>query len=86
MSWWIRIILGAVISGIGFFIAWRTLSIMDVVGRSYWAETKFSTWGGTIAFYKLIGVGIILIGLMIITNLHVVFLTFITGPLFNVQR
>ncbi len=86
MSWWIRILLGGAITGIGFFITWRTLSIMDLVGRSYWAETKFSTWGGTIALYKLIGFAIILIGLMIITNLHVTFLTFITGPLFNIQK
>ncbi len=85
MSWWVRIILGVVIAAIGFFITWRTLSIMDLVGRSYWAETKFATWGGTIALYKLIGFGIIIIGLIIITNLHVSFLLFITGPLFNVQ-
>ncbi|MBI2476706.1 hypothetical protein HYV72_00880 [Candidatus Uhrbacteria bacterium] len=86
MSWIVRIILGFIISAIGFVIVWRVNGVLELLGPSSWAETKFATWGGSSSLYRLVGVVIIFIGLMVMTNLHFVFLTWLTGPLLRPQR
>jgi hypothetical protein len=76
-----RIILGIVVAGIGFLISWKTEEIVSFTGYNAWAETKFITSGGTRMLYKLIGVGVIFIGMIILMNLHQAFLEGTVGRL-----
>ncbi len=63
-----RILLGLVIAGVGFLMAWRTQWFMDLIGPIDWAERNLGG-GGTRTFYKLFGMTVILIGFLMVTNL-----------------
>jgi len=65
-----HILIGFLLAGFGFLLVWKTVGFLDFVGRSDWAEEKFGP-GGTQTFLKLLGVGLIMAGFIIITNLHV---------------
>lgn len=54
-----RIILGFIGIIIGFLIIWRSEWIFQQFGRVDWAEEHLS--GGSRVFYKLVGLGVILI-------------------------
>lgn len=69
----VRIIIGFLISAVGFLFVWKSEWFLSNIGRVDWAEHKLS--GGTRIFYKLIGIGIILIGYSVITNLYASILT-----------
>lgn len=69
----IRILIGFIIAIIGFIIVWQSEWFLSNIGRIDWAEKKLS--GGSRIFYKLIGLGIILLGFLIITNIHTSILT-----------
>ncbi len=63
-----RILLGMVIGFVGFCFVWKTRFFYELLGSVPWADRTFGG-GGTTTFYKLLGVGIIIIGVMIMTNL-----------------
>lgn len=63
----LRILLGLAVSGIGFLFVWKSEKLYQITGQIDWAERNLS--GGTRSFLKLFGMGIILIGFAIITNL-----------------
>jgi hypothetical protein len=63
-----RILIGFVITTLGFFFVWKTDIFYSMLGSVAWAERTFGG-GGTRLFYKLMGVAIIFIGVMIMTNL-----------------
>ena len=79
MSIFLRILLGIAIAGVGGFMVIKTRTIIDLFGTVYWAEAKLGG-GGTNLFYKLIGIGIILIGFVVATNLWNSLLGFLLGP------
>ncbi len=64
----VRILIGAVVCAIGFLLVRKTDWALDTVGSINFAEKMFS--GGSRSFYKLFGVIVILIGFLVITNLH----------------
>jgi len=63
-----RIILGIAVIVLGFLMVWKTVMFQEFLGRNNWAEQKFGP-GGTTTFYKLMGVGVAFLGMLIATNL-----------------
>ncbi len=49
---------------VGFLIIWKSEWIFQQFGRIEWAETKLASSGGSRVFYKLIGLGIIIISFL----------------------
>lgn len=63
-----RILLGFLISVVGYLMASKTQWFLDILGRIDWAERNFTS-GGSRLFYKLLGITIIFIGFLVITDL-----------------
>jgi hypothetical protein len=61
-----RILLGAVVIGVGFVCVWKTEIPYSMIGPIEFAERNFS--GGSRLFYKLMGIFIIFIGALILTG------------------
>lgn len=76
-----RIIIGILIVGAGFIMVWRTRWIISLVGRSSFGERTFS--GGSYTFYKLIGIGVILLGVVVVVGLQGDLLTGTLGRLYH---
>lgn len=68
MSPLFRIPLGIIVIIVGYLIVAKTETIFSWFGQNAFAEKVFG-FGGTRLFYKLIGIGIIFIGMFIVTNL-----------------
>ncbi len=69
----------AALAGVGIVL--KTEWLIQNIGSSAWAEAKMGTSGGSRMFYKLIGIGLIFIGFMLITNLFQGFLEGTIGKL-----
>lgn len=69
MSLLLRILGGLALAGIGFLFVWKTEWLMQNIGTIEWAEEKLATSGGTRTFYKLLGIIIIFVGLMMMSGL-----------------
>jgi hypothetical protein len=63
-----RILIGFAITFLGILFVWKTEVFYNMLGSVEWADRTFGG-GGSRTFYKLLGVGIILIGVMVMTNL-----------------
>lgn len=76
-----RYILGilAVLVGVGMVI--KTEWLIENFGTNDWAEAKMGTSGGSRLLYKLIGLAIIFIGFLLITNMLQDFLMGTIGKL-----
>ncbi|MSU75187.1 MAG: hypothetical protein EXS55_01590 [Candidatus Magasanikbacteria bacterium] len=74
-------IIGAIIVLVGVGMVLKTEWLIENFGSSAWAEDKFGTSGGSRMFYKLIGIGLIFIGFMLVTNLFQGFLEGTIGKL-----
>lgn len=70
----------AILLGIGLIL--KTEWIIENFGTSAWAEEKFGGSGGGRMLYKLIGLALIFIGFMLITDLFNAFLMATVGKLF----
>jgi hypothetical protein len=66
----LRIIGGLVLVFIGFIFVWKTEWFQQNVGSISWAEEKMASMGGSRLMYKLIGILVIIIGMLIATNLY----------------
>jgi hypothetical protein len=66
MIW--RIIIGAVVCVVGFYMVKKPEAALDFIGPIDFAEEHVS--GGSQSFYKLIGIIIIAVGFMVITGLY----------------
>jgi hypothetical protein len=62
-----RIIIGALLCVLGFYFVRKPLVFSSLIGQIQMAEKYF---GGTTNFMKILGIIIILIGFLAITNLH----------------
>ncbi len=78
-----RVILGFIIVIVGFLFAWKTAWLVNNFGRIAWFEQHLHTMGGSWLAYKLFGILAIIIGLLIMTNLHQQAATAILTPLFG---
>ncbi|MCW1930497.1 MAG: hypothetical protein KIH62_004245 [Candidatus Kerfeldbacteria bacterium] len=63
-----KYIIGLMIVAAGAFMVIKTDTMMRIFGRNSWAEAKLGG-GGTWTFYKLIGVGAVILGFAVITDL-----------------
>jgi hypothetical protein len=77
-----RFVLGIliVIAGVGLIL--KTEWVIQNFGTSSWAEGKFATSGGSRTLYKLIGLVLIFIGMLLATNLFDLFLGATVGKIF----
>jgi hypothetical protein len=78
-----RILLGVIITGIGFAMVWKTAWLINNFGRIPWFEAHFTTAGGSWLAYKLFGTLGVIIGLLLVTNLYNQALNAILTPLFG---
>ena len=77
----LRILLGAVIAAVGVGFTWKTRDIEGFFGPVPFAE-RYLGGGGTILFYKLLGITFSLLGFLVMTNLWQAFLQATLGSLF----
>ncbi|MFH1429912.1 MAG: hypothetical protein ABIG71_00115 [Candidatus Uhrbacteria bacterium] len=59
-----RYLFGFIFVGIGFLITWKSEWIFQNFGRVEWAEQHIS--GGTRIFWKLVGIGVILVSFLVL--------------------
>lgn len=71
-------LIGLLICAIGLSMAWKTEWYLRILGRNFWAERTFGS-GGTRVFYKLIGIAVMLIGFVVVTDLWDNFATWLVG-------
>jgi hypothetical protein len=64
-----RILLGIAIIVVGYLMCARTNWFLDILGPVYWAEKHFVS-GGSRTFYKLLGIAVIMLGFIVVTNLY----------------
>ncbi len=64
-----RYLLGTFIAVIGTLIVLKTEWIIANFGASAWAEEKFGTSGGSRIMWKVIGIILIFVGFLFITNM-----------------
>lgn len=64
-----KFFLGLVFIIVGGMITWKTEGIMSFFGRIDWAEQNMHLLGGTRMFYKLLGLLVIIIGMLMVTGL-----------------
>lgn len=82
MSTIFRILGGFALSAIGFVIVWKSEWFLQNFGAIPWAEAKLGTSGGSRLFYKLIGLGVIFVGILMMTGLFGGLLLGTVGRLF----
>lgn len=63
-----RILVGLAIMVLGSSMVWKTPFYLQILGRNWWAEKNFGP-GGTRFFYKLVGIAITVLGIMVVTDL-----------------
>jgi len=76
-----RIILGLVIAAAGTLIVIKTEGILNTFGRIAFFDRHLGTEGGSRLGYKLIGMFIIFIGVLIMTNMIGGFMNWVLSPL-----
>ncbi len=64
-----RILLGLGIILVGYLMCAKTNWWLDILGPVAWAERHFVS-GGSRLFYKLLGIVVIVIGIIVLTNLY----------------
>ncbi len=78
-----NIIIGLIMVFIGFLLVWKTAWLVNNFGRITWFEQHLYTMGGSWLAYKLFGILFIIIGLLVMTNLHQQAASAILMPLFG---
>jgi hypothetical protein len=79
MIW--QIIIGIIIAAIGALMTIKTEGFLRTFGQIPWAEVHLG--GGSRMFYKLLGIGAIIVGFLVITNMWQAPIVWILGPLFG---
>ncbi|MEK7105453.1 MAG: hypothetical protein AAB865_02110 [Patescibacteria group bacterium] len=83
MFW--RIVIGLLIIAVGFMMVWKNEWFLDFLGRSEFAETKLGP-GGTRLFYKLLGVAVCFIGMLVATKVIQETVIGSFGPMFETLK
>lgn len=68
MNPFLRILIGFIVLLLGTSMVYKTNWYLELLGRVYWAEKNLGG-GGSQLFYKIFGIGVILIGMIIMTDL-----------------
>lgn len=77
-----RILIGILVAIGGYLMVWKTQFFLEALGTVDWAERNLGA-GGSRMLYKLIGIVIILIGFLAITNLYDMVIGGIVASLFG---
>jgi len=64
-----RFLWGFLVVAAGYLIVWKRDWLLRNFGRIDWAEEHLGLQGGSRIFYQLLGIGIIFIGLSIMTGI-----------------
>ena len=75
-----NIFTGAVLIAVGAITLKYNYKIVNIFGRQDWVESRLGG-GTTFAFFKILSVGITLVGVLYITGLGVPFFTWVLSPL-----
>ena len=78
-----RILGGLALVAAGFVLVWKTDWFQQNFGSIQWAEAKMGGAGGSRLLYKLIGITVIIIGALTMTNLHKIAFIALFGGLFG---
>jgi len=78
-----KFIIGFLIAVVGAITVIKSEWMLQNFGAIDWAESHFASSGGSRFGYKLVGMIFILVGLMVMFNLHESIIWMIFGPLFN---
>ncbi|MEI6835356.1 MAG: hypothetical protein WCK59_00850 [Candidatus Falkowbacteria bacterium] len=76
-----QIVLGIVITALGAFMAIKTEWFLENLGRLDWFEAHLGSEGGTRLGYKLMGVLVIFIGVIMMTGSGDLFFSWLVSPL-----
>jgi len=79
-------ILGIIIIAIGGLIVYKSESLLSNFGRLNFFEKHLGTSGGSRLGYKLIGIIIIFIGVLVLTNMFSGLVEWILSPLLKYSR
>lgn len=72
-----KFFVGIFLIAIGLVMVLKTDWLLSFFGRSAWAEEKLGAEGGSRLFYKMIGIGLILLAFLIMSGRIVSLLDFI---------
>lgn len=75
------ILIGLAIIILGILIIWKSEWMLRNFGRIGWFESHLGLEGGTRLGYKLIGLIIVFIGFLTLTNMFGGFMTWLVSPL-----
>jgi len=64
-----RIFVGLIMIVLGIAMVIKTEAMMSLTGKIDWAEIHMRLSGGTRPFLKLVGIGIIIVGIIVMLNL-----------------
>jgi hypothetical protein len=78
-----NILLGIIFCVVGVLFTFGANWILREFGRSGFAEEHMRFEGGSRFLYKLIGIGIIFVGFLILGNIHLTILNWIGKTLFG---
>ncbi|MDD5527935.1 MAG: hypothetical protein PHO56_03070 [Patescibacteria group bacterium] len=81
-----NIILGLVMAAVGALITIKSEAMLNMFGRVGFFEKYLGTEGGSRLGYKLLGILIFFIGVMIATNVIGDFMYWLLSPLINAGR
>jgi hypothetical protein len=80
-----HIIIGIIVCLLGFFVVYRPKFFLDFMGEQAWVEKIFGINDQELA-YKLIGMLIILLGALIMTNLIYDLMAWFFSPIIGAGR
>ncbi|MBI4426072.1 MAG: hypothetical protein HY567_00690 [Candidatus Kerfeldbacteria bacterium] len=78
-----KYLIGLLVIGLGFLLAWKTEWLVNNFGRIEWAEQHLGTEGGTRIFYKLLGVVLIIFSFLVMSGFFNSILVNIFGGAFQ---
>jgi hypothetical protein len=81
-----NILIGIILAAVGILMSLKAEAMLNMFGRVNFFEKYLGTEGGTRLGYKLLGVVIFLIGVMLATNVFGDFMMWFLSPLLNAER
>lgn len=83
-----QFLIGLILIAVGFVMVWKTTWFLDIFGRVPWAERNLTSsfgsgMGGSWMWYKLLGVGTIIVALLYMTGILQNILVRVLGPFFG---